>query len=85
MLAHPSPLSSLSLSPAIPNSPQELVTGGHDASMRFWSLERRACSQVVDSHRIMRGEGVTSVAWSNDGRWVVGAGGDGVGKVFSRS
>ncbi|KAL8921114.1 MAG: hypothetical protein Q9208_005867 [Pyrenodesmia sp. 3 TL-2023] len=80
MLAHPSAISSLSLSP----SGAELVSGGHDASLRFWSLEKRACTQEITSLRIMRGEGVCSVVWSADGRWVVGAGGEGVIKVFGR-
>lgn len=35
MLAHPSAISSLSLSP----DGRELVSAGHDASLRFWSLE----------------------------------------------
>jgi striatin 1/3/4 len=80
MLAHPSAISSLSLSP----DGRELVSAGHDASLRFWSLERRSCTQEITSHRIMRGEGVCSVVWSQDGRWVVSAGGDGVVKVFAR-
>jgi len=80
MLAHPSAISSLSLSP----SGAELVSAGHDASLRFWSLEKRSCTQEITSHRSMRGEGVCSVVWSGDGRWVVSGGGDGVVKVFSR-
>ncbi|KAL8958637.1 MAG: hypothetical protein Q9193_004346 [Seirophora villosa] len=80
MLAHPSAISALSLSP----SGAEFVSGGHDASLRFWSLEKRACTQEITSLRIMRGEGVCSVVWSADGRWVVGAGGEGVIKVFGR-
>ncbi|KAH8697831.1 WD40-repeat-containing domain protein [Talaromyces proteolyticus] len=80
MLAHPSAISSLSLSP----DGRELVSAGHDASLRFWSLEKRSCTQEITSHRLMRGEGVCSVVWSRDGRWVVGGGGDGVVKVFSR-
>ncbi|KAG4221659.1 hypothetical protein PC116_g29865 [Phytophthora cactorum] len=32
----------------------------------------------------MRGEGVCAVVWSQDGRWVVSGGGDGVVKVFAR-
>ncbi len=80
MLAHPAAISALSLSP----DGRELVSAGHDASLRFWSLEKRACIQEVTSHRLMRGEGVCSVCWSRDGRWVVSAGGDGVVKVFAR-
>lgn len=80
MLAHPAAISSLSLSP----DGRELVSAGHDASLRFWSLEKRSCTQEITSHRLMRGEGVCSVVWSQDGRWVVSAGGDGVVKVFSR-
>lgn len=80
MLAHPASISSLSLSP----DGRELVSAGHDASLRFWSLEKRSCTQEVTVHRIMRGEGVCSVVWSQDGRWVVSGGGDGVVKVFAR-
>ncbi|KAG7148765.1 Striatin Pro11 like protein [Verticillium longisporum] len=80
MLAHPASISALSLSP----DGRELVSAGHDASLRFWSLEKRSCTQEITSHRIMRGEGVCSVVWSQDGKWVVSGGGDGVVKVFTR-
>ncbi|EFX06479.1 cell differentiation and development protein fsr1 pro11 [Grosmannia clavigera kw1407] len=80
MLAHPAAISSLSLSP----DGRELVSAGHDASLRFWSLEKRTCTQEITSHRIMRGEGVCSVVWSHDARWVVSGGGDGVVKIFAR-
>ncbi|KAF2218982.1 WD40-repeat-containing domain protein [Elsinoe ampelina] len=80
MLAHPSAISSLSLSP----DGHEAVSAGHDASIRFWSLDKRICTQDITSHRPMRGEGVCSVVWSQDGRYVVSAGGDGVVKVFTR-
>ncbi|KAK3684151.1 WD40-repeat-containing domain protein [Podospora appendiculata] len=80
MLAHPASISGLSLSP----DGRELVSAGHDASLRFWSLEKRSCTQEITSHRVMRGEGVCAVVWSQDGRWVVSGGGDGVVKVFAR-
>ncbi|KAK3387891.1 WD40-repeat-containing domain protein [Podospora didyma] len=80
MLAHPASISSLSLSP----DGRELVSAGHDASLRFWSLEKRSCTQEITSHRVMRGEGVCAVVWSQDNRWVVSGGGDGVVKVFAR-
>jgi striatin 1/3/4 len=80
MLAHPDAISSLSLSP----DGLELVSAGHDASLRFWSLEKRSCTQEMTSHRVMRGEGICSVVWSQDGKWVVSGGGDGVVKVFAR-
>ncbi|EIT83584.1 hypothetical protein AFCA_004258 [Aspergillus flavus] len=80
MLAHPSAIASLSLSP----DGRELVSAGHDASLRFWNLEKRSCTQEITSHRLMRGEGVCSAVWSRDGRWVVSGGGDGLVKVFSR-
>lgn len=57
MLAHPAAISSLSLSP----DGRELISAGHDASLRFWSLEKRSCTQEITSHRIMRGEGVCDV------------------------
>jgi len=81
MLAHPSSIAALSLSP----DGREMVSAGHDASLRVWSLERRSCIQEIASHRMLRGEGVVCVVWSQDGRWVVGGGGDGVVKVFARS
>lgn len=80
MLGHPSAISSLSLS----KDGREAVSAGHDASIRFWSLEKRQCTQEIVSHRAMRGEGVCDVCWSQDGRLVVSAGGDGVVKVFAR-
>ncbi|KAF4589825.1 stalk rot protein [Ophiocordyceps camponoti-floridani] len=80
MLAHPDAISSLSLSP----DGRELVSAGHDASLRFWSLEKRSCTQEITNHRVMRGEGICSCVWSQDGKWVVSGGGDGVVKVFAR-
>lgn len=80
MLAHRAAISSLSLSP----DGRELVSAGHDASLKFWSLEKRICTQEITSNRIMRGEGICAVVWSQDGRWVVSAGGDGIVKVFAR-
>ncbi|KAF2093997.1 WD40 repeat-like protein [Rhizodiscina lignyota] len=80
MLAHPAAISSLSLS----KDGREAVSAGHDASIRFWSLDKRICTQEITSHRIMRGEGVCGVVWSQDGRLVVSAGGDSVVKVFAR-
>ncbi|KAF2841554.1 WD40 repeat-like protein [Patellaria atrata CBS 101060] len=80
MLAHPAAISALSLS----KDGREAVSAGHDSSIRFWSLEKRMCTQEITSHRPMRGEGVCSVVWSQDGRLVVSAGGDGVVKVFAR-
>lgn len=80
MLAHPASIASLALSP----DGRELVSGGHDASLRFWSMEKRSCTQEITAHRLYRGEGVCAVAWSQDGRWVVSAGGDGVVKVYCR-
>lgn len=80
MLAHPAAIASLSLSP----DGRELVSAGHDASLRFWNLEKRSCTQELTGHRLMRGEGVCAVVWSRDGHWVVGGGGDGLVKVCSR-
>jgi striatin 1/3/4 len=80
MLAHPSAIASLCLS----KDGREAVSAGHDATIRFWSLETRSPTQDIVSHRSMRGEGVCCVCWSQDGRLVVSAGGDGVVKVFAR-
>ena len=80
MLAHLSAISALSLS----SVGRELVSAGQDASLRFWSLEKRSCTQEIISHCYMRGEGVCIVIWSQDGRWVVSGGGDGIINVFAR-
>lgn len=80
MLAHPAAISSLALSP----DGRELVSAGHDASLRFWSMEKRACTQELTTHRLCQEEGVCCVRWSADGAWVVSGGGDGVVKVYSR-
>ncbi|EME43393.1 hypothetical protein DOTSEDRAFT_72705 [Dothistroma septosporum NZE10] len=80
MVAHSGAISALSLS----KDGREAVSAGHDASIRFWSLEKRICTQDIISHRAMRGEGVCNICWSSDGRLVVSAGGDGVVKVFAR-
>lgn len=80
MLAHPASISSLSLS----KDGREAVSAGHDATIRFWQLDKRQCSQELAAHRVMRGEGACAVAWSQDGRLVVSGGGDGVVKVFAR-
>jgi len=80
MMAHAASISSLSLSP----DGRELVTAGHDASLKFWDLEKRACTQETAAHRVMRGEGICAVVWSQDGKWVVSGGGDGVIKVFMK-
>ncbi|KAF2738534.1 striatin Pro11 [Polyplosphaeria fusca] len=80
MIAHPSAISSLSLS----KDGREAVSGGHDGAVRFWSMDKRICTQDIDAHSPMRGEGACSVVWSQDGRLVVSGGGDGVVKVFAR-
>ncbi|KAF3931766.1 Striatin-3 [Dactylella cylindrospora] len=80
MLAHPAAISSLALQTEL----KTLVSAGHDGSLRFWDLEKRACVQEVQAHRLMRGEGACVVVWSADGRWVVSGGGDGVVKVYAR-
>ena len=80
MVAHLASIASLSLSP----DGRELLTAGHDASVRVWNLEKRTCTQECTVHRLMRAEGVVSATWSLDGRLLVTAGGDGVVKVLGR-
>ncbi|CAA9958075.1 hypothetical protein PTNB73_00234 [Pyrenophora teres f. teres] len=66
MLAHPAAISSLSLS----KDGREAVSAGHDASIRFWSLDKRICTQEITAHRIMRGEGGDQRQPHNSGRSV---------------
>ncbi|KAF2115039.1 striatin Pro11 [Lophiotrema nucula] len=80
MIAHPSAISALSLS----KDGREAVSAGHDSSIRFWSMEKRVCTQDISTGPPMRGEGPCSVVWSQDGRLVVAAGGDGIVRVFAR-
>lgn len=60
----------------------ELVSVGYDVLFRFWSLEKWLCMQEIISYWVMCGEGVCLVVWSQDGKWVVSGGGDGLVKVF---
>lgn len=79
-LAHFAAVSALSLSP----DGRELVSAGNDASLRFWSLEKRSCTQEMIKHSHLPGKGACTVIWSQDGRCVVSGGGDGIIKVLSR-
>ncbi|SMR56621.1 unnamed protein product [Zymoseptoria tritici ST99CH_1E4] len=81
MLAHAMPISALCLS----RDGRELVSGSHDAGIRIWSMEKRACTQELNAHRVSRGEGVTAIVWSSDGRLLVSAGGDGCAKIFFKN
>lgn len=57
---------------------RRLVCGSDDGAIRVLSLEFSEVQQVLEAHV----DGVTSVAWSPDGKWYASAGGTGDGKTI---
>ena len=76
--AHLDSISSLAISP----DGTTLLSGAHDASVRFWDLSDKTCLQeALPPHRPRNDEGVLAVAWGEDE--VAGsAGADGVIKLY---
>jgi len=80
MLAHLDAVSAIAASP----DGETLVSGGHDASIRFWDmLASRQCIQELSTHRSKSDEGVTYLRWNSSG-YIASAGGDGVIKLYWR-
>lgn len=87
MLGHLNAISSLDISP----DERILVSGGHDASIRFWDMQfPHVCIQKISNHHIKAQEGVNDVSWWH-GRdetyqleYVTSVGGDGMIKVNTR-
>ncbi|TPP65984.1 Striatin-3 [Fasciola gigantica] len=81
MVAHMDAITSL----AVDAHGLYLITGGHDASVRVWDLESRACIQEITNHRTKYNEAVHSVALHPRLPLAASAGADGVCKVYVTS
>jgi striatin 1/3/4 len=78
--AHPSPITSLSLSPA---SPTEMISASTTCVMRVWDLVKGVSVQDIESHRAKGGEGITDVEGHPDLPIMASAGADGVVRLWS--
>ncbi|XP_055342697.1 striatin-like isoform X2 [Paramacrobiotus metropolitanus] len=79
MVAHLDAVSSLAVDP----NGLYLVTGSHDSSIRFWSMDSKTCLQESSVHRKKLDESVLDVAFHPSKNHVASAGADGVAKVFT--
>lgn len=78
--AHPSPITSLTLSPA---SPTEMISASTTCVMRVWDLVKGVSVQDIESHRGKGGEGITSVEGHPDLPIMASSGADGVVRLWS--
>ncbi|CAH8593719.1 unnamed protein product [Dicrocoelium dendriticum] len=62
-----------------------LLTGSHDASIRVWDMETRACVQEVTNHRVKYNEAIHAVALHERLPLAASAGADGVCKIYCTS
>ncbi|KAI9295720.1 WD40 repeat-like protein [Neoconidiobolus thromboides FSU 785] len=79
MVAHLDSVSSLDIS----SSNLTLVSGGHDASIRWWDLSNYSCIQEFSSHRSKSNQAVYSVKFHKSYPWLATAGADSIVKLFS--
>lgn len=79
LLAHPAPITSLSLSPL---SPMGILSASVDCSVRLWDLQRKTSLQDLTGHRQRSDEGVTHVASHPELPIVASAGADGVVRLW---
>nr|XP_019007091.1 uncharacterized protein I203_00687 [Kwoniella mangroviensis CBS 8507]OCF70552.1 hypothetical protein I203_00687 [Kwoniella mangroviensis CBS 8507] len=79
ILAHPSPITSLSISPL---SPTCILTSSTDCLVRLWDLGKKTCVQDLSGHRERSGEGVNMVASHPELPIVGTAGADGVVRLW---
>jgi striatin 1/3/4 len=79
LLAHPKPITSLSLSPL---SPTCVLSASVDCSVRLWDLQRKTSLQDLNGHRQRSNEGVTDVASHPELPIIASAGADGVVRIW---
>ncbi|GMK57236.1 hypothetical protein CspeluHIS016_0400700 [Cutaneotrichosporon spelunceum] len=79
LLAHPKPITSLSLSPL---SPTCVLSASVDCSVRLWDLQRKTSLQDLNGHRQRSNEGVTHVASHPELPVIASAGADGVVRIW---
>lgn len=80
ILAHPAPITSLTLSPSHPHG---LLSAASDCSIRVWDLDKKTSVQDCAGHRQRSGEGVVGLARHPELPVVASAGADGVVRVWS--
>ncbi|KAF0691282.1 Aste57867_17460 [Aphanomyces stellatus] len=78
VVAHQEAVSSLALDP----SGLYLASGGHDGSLRFWSVGERTCVHEQSAHRPKYSEAVHSVAYHASRGFVATGGADSVVKIY---
>ncbi|ETW00159.1 hypothetical protein H310_07564 [Aphanomyces invadans] len=78
VVAHQDAVSSL----ALDSSGLYVASGGHDGSLRFWSVAERTCVHEQSAHRPKYAEAVHSVAYHATRGFVATGGADSVIKVF---
>ncbi|KAI8381394.1 WD40-repeat-containing domain protein [Radiomyces spectabilis] len=82
MTAHLDAVTSLD----IDSSGMQLVSGGHDQSIRLWDLTMsKSCVQEFNAHRKKGDEGVLDVQYHRCLPWMVSGGADGIVKVYHRN
>ncbi|OCF36949.1 hypothetical protein I316_01547 [Kwoniella heveanensis BCC8398] len=79
ILAHPSPVTSLSISPL---SPTCILTSSVDCTVRLWDLQKKTSIQDLSGHRPKSGEGVVQVASHPELPVIATAGGDGIVRLW---
>ncbi|EIW70885.1 hypothetical protein TREMEDRAFT_29277 [Tremella mesenterica DSM 1558] len=80
ILAHPSPLTSIILSPL---SPMSLITSSTDCTMRVWDIAKKTSLQDLIGHRQRSDEGVCGMAGHPELPVLASAGADGVVRVWA--
>lgn len=80
IFAHPSPITSLALSPA---SPTGIVSASSTCNIRIWDLIKGVSVQDIESHRVKGGEGVCGLASSGDINVFASAGADGLVRLWA--
>ncbi|DBA04986.1 TPA: hypothetical protein N0F65_006988, partial [Lagenidium giganteum] len=78
IVAHQDAVSSVS----IDSSGLYLATGGHDGSLRVWSVAERQCVFEQSAHRPKFGEAVHSVAYHPSRGFIATSGADSLVKIF---
>ncbi|OQV23930.1 Striatin [Hypsibius exemplaris] len=79
MVAHLDAVSALSLD----STGLYLVSGSHDSSLRFWSMDTKTCVQETTIHRKKFDESVYCVAFHPSKNYVASGAADGVCKVYA--
>ncbi|ORY03877.1 WD40 repeat-like protein [Basidiobolus meristosporus CBS 931.73] len=78
MIAHLDSVSALDIN----HTGLQLVSGGHDSSIRIWDTTMYKCLQEFSSHRRKSDEGVCCVRYHQSLPWLASGGADSVVKIY---